>query len=340
MNFSSGVSGERSRCYTHQPSRSSLILATLFRRQATGILRSLLIIYCMEMGQYPITIRNDMNCSLEGRCKMLTKTANELIGKRARVLDNTVHPELVTHVGRIDQIVLNGFGGTVKLIVQQNTIVDLPLEAIEYCTCGEGGGCYLCAEAPVIPVTLTPIPIDMILFCPVCMEQHVDKPEPEIEWHNPPHKSHLCHKCRTIWRPADVPTNGVAQTNTKGSADTWGITCPATPPQMTPDALEEQRRRTTENDCNVATFDAREVPICPPHNSLWERGKLEPLGNCAWCIRNERDELRKRLAKIVVMEAACCPEDVSFPEYIKTLVEKIKVLTNQIDSLPGLRGKP
>ncbi len=34
-----------------------------------------------------------------------------------------------------------------------------------------------------------------------------------------PHRSHLCHGCGHIWRPADVPTNGVVATKTKGKAD-------------------------------------------------------------------------------------------------------------------------
>ena len=78
-----------------------------------------------------------------------------------------------------------------------------------------------------------PEPIDMLLFCPKCGVQHVDAPEEQQmvdrldeskgmrEWTNPPHRSHLCHACGTIWRPADVPTNGVAVIQTRGKADTW-----------------------------------------------------------------------------------------------------------------------
>lgn len=73
-------------------------------------------------------------------------------------------------------------------------------------------------------------PIDMVLHCPKCGEQHIDAPEPheacENEpkrpgglWNNPPHRSHLCHGCGHIWRPADVPTNGVAAVKTKGNND-------------------------------------------------------------------------------------------------------------------------
>lgn len=74
-------------------------------------------------------------------------------------------------------------------------------------------------------------PVDMILHCPVCHEQHVDEPEKHrvmvhgvhvddaVSWDNPPHRSHLCHNCGCIWRPADVPTNGVAVIQTRGKAD-------------------------------------------------------------------------------------------------------------------------
>jgi hypothetical protein len=62
-------------------------------------------------------------------------------------------------------------------------------------------------------------PIDMILPCPRCGKLHVDNPEPENGWDNPPHKSHLCHGCGTIFRPADVPTHGVAAIKTRGEND-------------------------------------------------------------------------------------------------------------------------
>lgn len=76
-----------------------------------------------------------------------------------------------------------------------------------------------------------PAPIDMMLFCPQCGLQHVDAPETHdsvsvdghgwVPWTNPPHKSHLCHRCGHIWRPADVPTNGVLETKTRGAHDSF-----------------------------------------------------------------------------------------------------------------------
>lgn len=79
-----------------------------------------------------------------------------------------------------------------------------------------------------------PPPIDMVLHCPVCGAQHIDTVSPcssshceqgcanpgDCEsWSNPPHRSHLCGECGHIWRPADVPTNGVAEIRTKGKKD-------------------------------------------------------------------------------------------------------------------------
>lgn len=108
------------------------------------------------------------------------------------------------------------------------------------------------------------LPIDIVLFCPNCKTQHIDKAEPDVcescgheeiehfghngddpndigcyscggivpngcqiftAWLNPPHKSHRCHNCNTVWRPADVPTNGVEKAKTGGDNDTkdWGV---------------------------------------------------------------------------------------------------------------------
>lgn len=77
-------------------------------------------------------------------------------------------------------------------------------------------------------------PIDMILICPRCHTQHVDAPSKG--WTNPPHRSHLCLNCGWIWRPADVPTNGVEKIKTIGEKDSfiqelpdWNVVGPGTP---------------------------------------------------------------------------------------------------------------
>lgn len=65
--------------------------------------------------------------------------------------------------------------------------------------------------------TLEPIP--MILHCPTCGLQHIDSADGIEGWTNPPHRSHLCHRCNTTWRPCDLATTGVESISTKGSAD-------------------------------------------------------------------------------------------------------------------------
>lgn len=64
-------------------------------------------------------------------------------------------------------------------------------------------------------------PIAMILYCPNCHKKHIDEPDPARGWPNPPHKSHLCLFCGTVWRPADIPTTGVKNIKTRGKDDSW-----------------------------------------------------------------------------------------------------------------------
>lgn len=85
--------------------------------------------------------------------------------------------------------------------------------------CGHYSSARVCDRCNAPAAAAEPIP--MVLHCPKCGTQHVDAPEPEKGWTNPPHKSHLCHACGTIWRPADVPTNGVAAIATRGSDDNF-----------------------------------------------------------------------------------------------------------------------
>lgn len=52
-------------------------------------------------------------------------------------------------------------------------------------------------------------PLDMLLFCPRCNVQHVDRPQPEQGWTNPPHATHTCQSCGLLWRPSNGLTNGI-----------------------------------------------------------------------------------------------------------------------------------
>lgn len=74
-------------------------------------------------------------------------------------------------------------------------------------------------------------PVDMVLHCPACGTQHIDAPAPpeahvhDAEpWINPPHRTHQCGFCGLRWRPADVPTNGVAAVQTRGKHDSPIVT--------------------------------------------------------------------------------------------------------------------
>jgi hypothetical protein len=100
-------------------------------------------------------------------------------------------------------------------------------------------------------------PVDMMLFCPKCGFQHVDAPTPD--WTNPPHRSHLCHECGCVWRPADVPTNGVAGIQTFGAADTVFYNRAAlSRPQPTPAGeIVERLNRKIESVSAWMTSDLR-----------------------------------------------------------------------------------
>lgn len=54
-------------------------------------------------------------------------------------------------------------------------------------------------------------PIPMLMFCPRCREQHIDKPAPG--WTNPPHATHTCGACGLLWRPSNHNTVGVGTVN-------------------------------------------------------------------------------------------------------------------------------
>lgn len=96
-------------------------------------------------------------------------------------------------------------------------------------------------------------PIPMILYCPECHQQHIDEPDERTpDWDNPPHRSHLCHGCGCIWRPADVATEGVRSIKTAGDADTWGWDGAST-------ALSLPHQADREAIAGIATQDDRDA---------------------------------------------------------------------------------
>lgn len=97
-------------------------------------------------------------------------------------------------------------------------------------------------------------PIPMLLFCPNCGLKHIDEPDEwSPDWDNPPHKSHLCHGCGCIWRPADVPTEGVASIETRGKADTWSVDKQAMPADV-PDERVRVAREALEPFAAMAEY--------------------------------------------------------------------------------------
>lgn len=54
------------------------------------------------------------------------------------------------------------------------------------------------------PVLQT-VPIEMLLWCPECLERHIDAGE----FATAPHHTHACQFCGMVWRPALVATVGV-----------------------------------------------------------------------------------------------------------------------------------
>jgi len=48
-------------------------------------------------------------------------------------------------------------------------------------------------------------PIPMVLHCPKCRGQHIDREE----WATYPHKTHRCEHCGELFRVAEIPTVGV-----------------------------------------------------------------------------------------------------------------------------------
>lgn len=86
-----------------------------------------------------------------------------------------------------------------------------------------------------------PAPIDILLYCPLCSVQHIDKESKS--WSNPPHKTHECQNCGHLWRPSDVPTNGIAEIKTKGKRD--GFTQPHGPFPLSTTNFQQKKEDTT-----------------------------------------------------------------------------------------------
>lgn len=144
----------------------------------------------------------------------------------------------------------------------------------------------------------TPAPLDLVLHCPSCHLQHIDAPDERTpDWKNEPHRSHLCHGCGFIWRPADVPTNGVAAVMTKGKADSAA----AQPVNVVPLRTVTAEQEESAQDIIIGRLEGMEqrgilLPYCDDHNRdhITEEGGEE---YCRECVVDEGGGELVHLAK-------------------------------------------
>ncbi|KWN06408.1 hypothetical protein WT83_27380 [Burkholderia territorii] len=188
----------------------------------------------------------------------------------------------------------------------------------------------------------------MLLFCPKCGEQHVDAPEEreydaglstlmEVSWTNPPHRSHLCHACQCVWRPADVATVGVATIETHGTADTWTVEqgsiavndLPATGRRddaLTPEEIQDRlhrffskRNTTAMTTVSVTEFVVELLTTSPP--AMAAAAPIdERVAQLEASVRRYQtmvDVLKQRLHDITHPDVPA-DERAAFSEWVKT----------------------
>lgn len=76
------------------------------------------------------------------------------------------------------------------------------------CTCGNREHSVVhdsISDSPTSVSRVDPLPIPMILTCPMCCARHVD----QGKFATKAHHTHACQECGMVWRPAIVPTVGV-----------------------------------------------------------------------------------------------------------------------------------
>lgn len=117
-------------------------------------------------------------------------------------------------------------------------------------------------------------PVELLLFCPACLHQHVDAPDPAIGWTNPPHRSHLCASCGHVWRPADRPTTGVATIATKGAKDGGAHPCLTWETAVAAEAAARQRN----NSGGTAAVSGRFIGL-----DRQPQPASQPMPACAVC---------------------------------------------------------
>lgn len=154
------------------------------------------------------------------------------------------------------------------------------------------------AAIAAVPAQVATPPIDMILLCPSCGDQHIDSASPP-DWTNPPHRSHRCWKCGHVWRPADVATNGVVAITTKGKEDDEPPSVPLT------QVLDDLKRAVRLSAQSPTPAQTREAVL---EKALEEIAKGEgefnrdPLVHASNCIDNMKKIARDALATTVPIQ--------------------------------------
>jgi hypothetical protein len=174
---------------------------------------------------------------------------------------------------------------------------------------------------------LPAVSIDMVLHCPACGLQHIDAPEPgklisggssagrvRAGWSNPPHRSHLCHGCGHIWRPADVPTNGVQAVRTVGKADSPIVVPPAA------GAIDA-----SEQPINASWNRTAGTSLNPLHPAL-KRDPMDPEVSALRWLLNITTEFDRK--DVRTRQAACLLDDYSVDgktnrEHLESLWSKL-----------------
>lgn len=216
-------------------------------------------------------------------------------------------------------------------------------------------------------------PIPVLLYCPNCGGQHVDAPQPEKGWTNPPHRSHECQACGWIWRVADVATVGVASIATKGQADDY----PGGRESLSSTAiigglrseLREARQRVEEREAREAAMRACLIRHKEIHSTMrhheecdlahcydcayeWEPCNEHPDAHCDCCLNATEtekalatnagkalmDELTALRASEVARDkirAAFGEIDTNSPEF-RAEVERIAERERHADEYPAL----
>lgn len=170
-----------------------------------------------------------------------------------------------------------------------------------------------------------PAPIDMVLHCPACGMQHIDAPDDRSpDWKNEPHRSHLCHGCGHIWRPADVPTNGVYSVRTAGKADS---------PIAQPVAQAEQPKAAQQDPMFWVRLCSNGMYEGPIHNAQIEEVRKEsgawtPLYTAASQREPMTNEPRRRIIDEAEFNTKGLTQD-DFAQEIVSGVERFHHITKE-----------